>query len=154
MANDMPLVSRISVMNYLSWSLLALGAYSLVAPLMSVATTGSPKIPSDVAALMSNGILVVATLGVIAVSEQQLTPYLAHPKTPYVLAAGVCLAVGILSYYRAISMGPVSVVSPVFGMFLALSSVIGMLFLNEAVTARKVAGIALAVVAVYLVSVE
>jgi transporter family protein len=39
-------------------------------------------------------------------------------------------------------------------MFLVLSSVIGIAFLNESLTARKVAGIGLAIVAVYLVSVE
>ena len=47
-----------------------------------------------------------------------------------------------------------SVVSPIFGMFLVLSSIIGITFLNESLTARKAAGILLGVVAVYLVSVE
>jgi transporter family protein len=141
-------------MNYLPWAVLALVAYSLVAPLMSVATTGSPKIPSNVAALISNTVLVAATVAVVVYNGNDAIAYLSHPKAKFVLAAGVCLTVGILSYYRALSMGPVSVVSPLFGMFLVLSSVIGIVFLNESLTARKVLGIGLAVVAVYLVSVE
>jgi transporter family protein len=141
-------------MNYLAWAVLALAAYSLVAPLMSIATTGSPKIPSDVAALVANAILVLATAGLILVSDLRVTPYLAHPKTPYVVGAGLALSVGILAYYRALAGGPVSVVTPIFGLFLVVSSVVGVVFLDEAFTVRKAAGIGLALVAVYLVSVE
>jgi transporter family protein len=141
-------------MNYLPWALLALVAYTLVAPLLSVATTGDPKMPSFVAALFTNTILVASTVGVVAITGENAGAYLTHPKAPYVYAAGIALTVGILAYYRALSLGPVSVVAPVFGMFLVTSSIIGILFLEEALTARKVAGVGLAIVAVYLVSVE
>ena len=141
-------------MSYLPWALLALAAYTLVAPLMSVATTGDVKIPSNVAALISNSMLVVATFGVILYTGQDAGAYLTHPKAKYVYVAGICLAVGILAYYRALSLGPVSVVAPVFGMFLVTSSALGILFLDETLTARKALGVLLAVVAVYLVSVE
>lgn len=141
-------------MNYMPWAVLALLAYSLVSPLMSVATTGSPKIPSNVAALMTNTLLVVSTAAIVVYNDNDAVSYLSHPKAKYVLVAGVCLTVGILAYYRALSLGPVSIVSPVFGMFLVLSSVIGIVFLNESLTARKMLGIGLALVAIYLVSVE
>ncbi|KAB1194873.1 EamA family transporter [Haloferax sp. MBLA0076] len=141
-------------MNYISWAVVALGAYSLVAPLMKVATTGQGKIPSDVAALIANGVLVAATIGVIVVSGQNVSDSVVSSKLPYVLFAGVCLAVGILSYYRALALGPVSIVAPIFGMFLALSSVVGIVALGEPVTIRKAAGILFAVLAVVLVSVE
>lgn len=141
-------------MNYLVWSLLALVAYTLVAPLLSVATTGDPRIPSFVAALFTNTILVATTVGVVAYTGENVGAYLTHPKAPLVYAAGIALTVGILAYYRALSLGPVSVVAPIFGMFLVTSSIVGILFLEEALTARKVAGIGLAIVAVYLVSVE
>jgi transporter family protein len=141
-------------MNYLPWAVLALVAYSMVPPLMSVATNGDAAIPSDVATLYSNGILVGLTFAVVLVSDHDATAYLTHQKLPYVVGAGLCVTVGVIAYYRALSMGPVSVVTPVFGMFLVISSLIGFAFLNESLTARKVAGIALAVVAVYLVSVE
>ena len=141
-------------MRYLPWALVALGAYSFVAPLMSVATTGEVRIPSTVAAMIANTTLVVGTVAVVAYTGGAVGPYLSHPKTPYVLAGGAFLTVGILAYYRALALGPVSVVVPVFGLFLVVSSVIGVVFLDEAMTARKGAGIVLALVAVYLVSVE
>jgi transporter family protein len=69
-------------------------------------------------------------------------------------AAGICLSIGIIAYYRALSAGPVSVVVPVFGLFLVTSSVIGIVFLDEALTLRKVTGVVLALVAVFLTTFE
>ncbi|MDY6775990.1 MAG: EamA family transporter [Halobacteria archaeon] len=137
-------------MNYVAWAVVALGSYTVVPILMKTATE---EIPSDVAALISNSILVVITVGVVVFEGKSVRPYLTQPRSVYVYAAGVFLAVGILSYYRALSMGEISVVVPIFGMFIVTSSVVGMVFLNEPVTVRKTLGICLAVVAVYLTSV-
>ena len=141
-------------MNYLPWAVLALLSYSMVAPLMRVATSGANPIPSNVAALVANAVLVVVTLGVIAISGEGVVGYLDDPKMRYVLGAGACLAVGILAYYRALSMGQVSIVAPVFAMFFVTSSVVGVLLLEEPITARKVAGVGFAVIAVVLVAGE
>ena len=54
-------------------------------------------------------------------------------------AAGILLAIAIaiVTYYRALELGPVSVVTPIFGTFLVLSSIIGIAFLDEPFTLRK-----------------
>lgn len=139
------------VARYLAWAFLALGAYTVVAPLVSYVT---PEVPADVVALVTNGMLVAGVLGVLLYTDQSVLPYLSHPKAPYMYLAGAGLTVGIIAYYRALATGPVSVVVPVFGMFLVLSSVLGVLFLSESLTLRKAAGIGFAVVAVVLTSVE
>lgn len=140
-------------MNYLPWAILALAAYTLVPLLMRVATTGTGAIPSDVAAMISNAILVLAAAGVILATNQEVSPHLSGPKTPYAVAAGLCLAIGILAYYRALSLGPVSVVTPIFGLFLVTSAAAAIALLGEPITARKGLGVVFALVAVYLVSV-
>lgn len=137
---------------YLPYALLAMGAYALVSPLMRVATTGPNAVPSDVAVVVSNTLLIGMALGVLAYSGQGVTAHLGSPKMAYVLAAGVFLGVGILALYRSLALGPVSVVTPIFAMFLVFSSVIGFLVLGESFTARKALGIALAAASVYLVS--
>ncbi|WP_251331052.1 EamA family transporter [Haloplanus pelagicus] len=141
-------------MGYLQWALVALLSYSAVAPLVGFATTGEPKVPSFVAALITNGILLVATVAVVLYQGQSVSAYLGHPKAPYLYLAGIFLAVGILAYYRALALGPVSAVVPIFGTFLVISSAIGVVFLDETITLRKVAGIGCAVLGIYLVSVE
>jgi transporter family protein len=136
-------------MNYVGWALLAMAGYTLVAPLMKVALT---DIPSEVALVVANSVLVGVVGVVLAVTDSDPLKYATHPKMVYVLAAGVCLAVGIYAYYRALALGPVSIVVPVFAMFIVTSSVIGVLFLDEVLTARRGLGIALGVVAIYLVA--
>jgi transporter family protein len=138
-------------MRYLVWAIIALLGYTAVPPLVKLATA---DIPSDVVVLISNGILVVAAVGIILTSDVSVTPYLTHERSLYAYGAGIALTVGIISYYRALAAGPVSVVVPIFGMFIATSSVIGIAVLDEPLTGRKVAGIGLAVAAVYLTSVE
>ena len=67
---------------YLPYALLAMGAYALVSPLMRVATTGPNAIPSDVAVVVSNTLLIVMAVGVIAYTGQGFATHLASPKLP------------------------------------------------------------------------
>ena len=136
-------------MKYIVYAVVALAAYSLVPPLVDLATR---EIPSSTAALVSNGVLVVVAAGVVAYTGEWDVSHLTGRSAVYLYAAGVALAVGILAYYRAIATGPVSVVVPVFGLFLVTSSAIGVVFLEESLTARKATGVVLALIAVYLVS--
>lgn len=137
---------------YLPYALLAMGAYALVSPLMRVATTGPDAVPSDVAVVVSNTLLILMAVGVVAYTGQGFTTHLSSPKILHVLAAGLFLGIGILALYRSLALGPVSVVTPIFAMFLVFSSVIGFLFLGESFTLRKALGIVFAALAVYLVS--
>jgi Predicted membrane protein len=141
-------------MSYLPWAIVALVGYTLVPVLLRIATTGPDAVPSDVAVIISNTVLLFFATTVVIGTDQQVTTHLSSPKLWYVIAGGLCLAVGILAYYRALALGPVSVVTPVFGMFLVTSSVVGIAVLGEPLTTRKAVGIGLAVIAVYLVTVE
>lgn len=137
---------------YLPYALLAVGAYALVPPLMRVATSGTNAVPSNIAVLVSNGVLVVVAIGVILYAGEASVKNFISPKMPYVIAAGVFLGIGILAYYRSIALGPVSVVTPVFGTFIVVSSAIGVFVLGESLTPRQILGIGFAIVAVYLVA--
>lgn len=136
-------------MNYLGWALLALVCYALVAPLVSVATS---EIPSDVVVATTNTILVVAAIGLLAATDVPVREYLTHDAAPFMYAAGILLAIAIIAYYRALAAGPVSVVVPIFGMFIVFSSIVGFVALDEPLTLRKGAGIVLAAVAIWLTS--
>ncbi|WP_435153222.1 EamA family transporter [Haladaptatus sp. DFWS20] len=138
-------------MNYIGWAVIALIGYTALPPLVSTATQ---DIPDTVAAVVANTMLVIAALAVTIYEGEQIVPYLTSEKAPYMYGAGVSLAIGILAYYRALSTGPVSIVVPIFGLFIATSSLIGIMFLDEPFTARKVAGIGFALAAIYLTAVE
>nr|WP_227376422.1 EamA family transporter [Haladaptatus halobius] len=138
-------------MNYVGWAIVALVGYTALPPLVSIATQ---EIPDTVAALVANGMLVVAALVITVYEGEQIVPYLTSDKAPYMYLAGVFLAVGILAYYRALASGPVSVVVPIFGLLIAMSSILGIAFLDEPLTARKATGIGFTLLAIYLTTVE
>ncbi len=138
-------------MHYIWYALVALVAYTLVAPLASLAMR---SLPADTVVFVTNGILVLVALGFIVATDRPLVSTLTHEDAIYMYAAGICLAVGIIAYYRALSTGPVSVVVPIFGLFLVGSSVVGIVLLEETVTVRKIVGISLAIVAVFLTTFE
>jgi transporter family protein len=134
-------------MNYIAWAVVALVGYSIFTPLASLATD---QIPSTVVALVANSMLALSAAAVTVYRDESVAVHLTGENAIYMYAAGVFLSVGIIAYYRALGSGPVSVVVPIFGMFLVGSSLLGVAFLNDPLTAKKAAGIVLAAVGVYL----
>lgn len=135
--------------SYILWAILACVTYSFVPPLVRIATREIPSVP---AAFISNLVLVVAILAVILVLGQDVITHMNSGGALYLYAAGLFLGVGILAYYRALELGPVSVVVPIFAMFLVGGSIIGYAFLDETITVTNALGILLGVTAVYLIS--
>jgi transporter family protein len=134
-------------MEYLLWVLVALVAYAMVAPLTSATTQ---EVPASVVLFLSTAVFLALTLVVLLVTNNADPGYALDPAAGYIYVAGLFLGVGILSYFTALERGPVSVVVPIYGMFIVGSSVIGIAFLDEALSATRVAGIACAVLAIYL----
>jgi transporter family protein len=133
---------------YVGWAVLGLIGYTFFTPLAEIATE---TVPSSVVALVTNSVLALTALGIgLYAHSDGFLGYVTGSAVPYMLGAGVFLTIGILAYYRALSIGPISVVIPIFGMFIVTSSILGVLFLGESASLRKVAGIVLAGVAVYL----
>jgi transporter family protein len=133
--------------NYIVFAVIALVTDSFVAPLSKLA---AQDIPIMIVALGSNVVITVVNLAVVLYLDEGIASSLSSPGVVYVIGTGVFLTVGVRTYFHALSTGPVSVVAPIFGMFLVGSAVIGMVALGETVTIRKVAGLGLAALAVYL----
>jgi len=69
-----------------------------------------------------------------------------------VLGAGVALVIAVVFYFLALSEGPISVVVPIYGMFIVGGAVLGLVFLHEPLTLRKALGILFAAVSIYLIA--
>jgi len=135
---------------YLKFSILAFVTYSLVAPLLKIAME---TIPSTPAVFFSNFVLLVVVGSVLVYRGESPVPYFRHRYTLHIVGLGVLLTVGLLTYYRALELGPVSIVVPIYGLFIVVSSVIGIVAFDETLTARKIAGIFFSVLAIVLVSI-
>ncbi len=137
-------------MNYLVFSVIALVCYAMVAPLVKLATR---QVPPEVAVVITNSILVVMALGWARFQGKPFMPYLTSAQPMLLLvAAGLFLGIGIIAYYLAIGSGPVSVVVPIYGLFIVVSSLIGVIVLGETLTVTRLLGLGCAVLAIYLVT--
>jgi transporter family protein len=136
-------------LGYLGWTIVALAAYTIFPPLVSRATE---DIPISVVTLVATVMLAVGALLVALYQGVEVFSYLTSSRSPSVYLAGLALTVGILAYYHALANGPVSVVVPVFGMFVVTSSILSILILNESFTLRKGLGIVFAGLAIYLIA--
>lgn len=136
-------------MRYLFWALIALVGYSFVPPLMRLATR---EIPSSVAAFGASGILTLSALSIALVTREPVVENLTGSHGRYVVLAGVFLAISILSFFHSLSLGPVSVIVPIFGLFLVTSSLVGVFFLDESFSGRQLLGIGLAIASIVVLS--
>ena len=135
---------------YLLWAVLAMAAYALVPVLSKIAEA---ELPMLIVALIANVIVVVINVAVVVYLGDLGRVSMSPASIGVAVIAGILLGVAVVSYFHALSIGPVSVVVPIFGLFLVFSAVAGFLILDESLTARNVIGLALAMAAIYLTAV-
>ncbi|WP_324761023.1 EamA family transporter [Haloarcula sp. GH36] len=123
-------------MSYVLWALLAMVCYSFAFLFMKIALQELPAFTVMPIAVLT---LAVGATTVAALYGDWSAQSLTSRFVPFALLAGLCLTGAMVGYFRALSTGPVSIVVPVFGMFLVGGALLGILVLWEAVTARKVA---------------
>ena len=137
-------------MDWLVWVLVSLVFYSLMPPLVK---TAMREVPAYVAVAISNGILFGISFIVAKVKGHSFTEHLSLGRPSLMLyVAGVVLAVSVISYYKALEIGPISSVVPIWGMYIALSSLIGVLAMGERWTPTKGLGLLCALLAIFLLS--
>jgi transporter family protein len=129
------------------FSLLALGLWGVWGFLSKVAAQQLPS-PAVYLLAITGHLAVIGYLG--------LTGGLVLPWQPVglglALASGICMAFGLLSFFQALAAGPATVVVPLTALYPVVTVVLGWALLHEAMTARHLAGIALALAAVWLLS--
>jgi transporter family protein len=68
------------------------------------------------------------------------------------LVSGLCMAFGLLCFFRALSAGTATVVVPLTALYPVVTVVLSWAILRESVSGQQLAGIALALAAVWLLS--
>jgi transporter family protein len=141
-------------MNYVGWALLGMTGYSATTLFVKLATRDHVLPAFNVLAV---SVLIVSTcVWIFTLSagmwNRQVVSTFYSTNGTWTLAAGVALTIAVSSLFRALSLGPASVVVPIYGMFIVGGAVLGVLVLGEAVTATKGFGLALAIIGVLLIA--
>lgn len=109
----------------------------------------SPRVTSPTVAFLSCFLTAPVIYAYIYFTE---TPFVPEQEIylGYTFLIVVLLAIAVLTLYMAIQRGPVSVVMPIYGLNAMITALLGILFLQEAVSVEKVLGLILAIAAVVL----
>ncbi|MGI9114475.1 MAG: EamA family transporter [Chthoniobacterales bacterium] len=139
---------------YLLWAFVGMVGYSLVALMVKLATASGRF--SGFFVLMISATMVVISSATISALRGEMKAFswnnLATTDGALLLGTGVALVIAVVSYFFALSLGPASIVVPVFGMFIVGGAVLGLIFLHEPLTLRKAIGILLAIASIYLIA--
>jgi transporter family protein len=141
-------------MNYITWALTGMIGYSFTTLLVKLATR-SGQFSSFLVLAIACVITMITVVSITLVRgdlQSVSAEDFASSNAWYAYATGIALTVAVMSLFRALSLGPASIVVPIYGMFIVGGAVLGILFLHEPLTARKVVGIGLAVISIFLLA--
>ena len=137
-------------MSYIAWTIIAMAAYAIMTILLKFSLR---DVPPEAAVFVTNAFLVISAFLWALYRGVKITDHLAlNQPTLFLILAGLALSVGIISLYMALSRGPISTVSPLFGMNIAVVAILGFIILKEPVSLERIAGVILAAGAVFLLA--
>ncbi len=138
--------------SYLFWALLGMAGYSLTTLFVKFATKAG--LPSSVVVAIATTLVCLGCWSIVIARGQSglLLRSLTTPAGLWSLAVGVVLTIAVASLFRALELGPASVVVPIYGMFIVGGFLLGVLLLDEPLTLAKSIGIAAAAIGVFLIS--
>jgi transporter family protein len=142
------------LMNYIAWSVLGMIGYSLVTLFVKLATR-SGRLSSFLVLAIATLIVCSSALSITALrgdARALSARDFASSSALWAYATGISLTVAVVSLFRALSLGPASVVVPIYGMFIIGGATLGIVFLHEPPNLRKLLGIALATVSIFLIA--
>lgn len=141
-------------MGYVGWALLGMVGYSLVSLLVKLATRSGDVSSSFVLAIAT--VIVASIACCIALARGDFSGLalsdFTKPGALWSYATGAALIVAVASFFKALSLGPASEVVPIYGMFVVGGALLGIVFLSEPVTSRKLLGVAFAALSIYLIA--
>ena len=135
-------------MSYLLLSLISmvsLGVYYFLVKLLSV------HVSSLVIILIGTMVSVPVIYTYLLFTQASILPK-RKIYTVYSLIISIPMVIALLAYYSAIARGPVSVVTPIYGLNAMVAALLGIFVLREKVSAMRALGLILAVASIVLLS--
>ena len=136
-----------------SWTFWALLSATFAALTAIFAKVGIEHVNSDFATLLRT-VVVLASLALIvyATGQYQSLSSISGRSYLFLLLSGLATGASWLCYFRALKLGPASLVAPVDKLSLVLVAVFAFTFLGERLSVREWSGISLVAGGVFLLA--
>jgi transporter family protein len=127
-----------------NWFVWAVASAVFAAVTAIFAKVGAQGVASDLATLIRTVVVVGAVSAVVALTGNWVSPATLTTRTlVFLVLSGLATAASWLCYFRALQLGPVSVVAPIDKLSIVLVALFAVLFLGERPMPRDWLGIAL-----------
>lgn len=125
----------------MTWQLFALGSAFFAGLTAIFGKLGVAGMNSDLATLIRTAIIFVMILAIVSFRGEWQSPRLIEPRALLFLVLSA-LATGFswLLYYRALQLGPASLVAPVDKLSVVFAILLGIIFLGEAASLKMAIG--------------
>lgn len=136
-------------MNWIVYALACIFLYGIMLFFIKLASGSGNPIASSMFFIAAQ-FLAQMILGAYLISKSELDVDINSIK--YGIIGGVAAAGGTILYFLALQQAPISKVAPIVNMNLVFGVLLGVVLLRDAMNLRVAAGIALAVVSIYLLT--
>jgi transporter family protein len=131
----------------LAWALIAMLAWGIWAVVANVATRSLSPEFAMVVSYATGAALAAGYVGI-----QSIPVTLDRDGLLFAALAGVFAGAGTIAFYVGLDRGRTGIVTTVSALYFVVAAVIGVVFLEETLTLRHVAGLGSAILAVLLLS--
>jgi transporter family protein len=139
------------IRDYILWALIGMVGQSFAALFVKLAVrTG--HISSFMVLAIATLMAAVSSVAIVAARGELSPGQVDRIAVLWACATGIALTVAVSSLFRALSLGPASIVVLLYGVFVIGGAALGVLILHEPMTWKKALGFAAAVSGIYLVS--
>jgi transporter family protein len=137
----------------MNWKLYALGSAFFAGLTAVLSKVGVEKISSNLATLLRTGVILSFLVILVAVRHEWRNPAGLSTRSLFFLFVSA-LATGLswICYYRALQLGPASLVAPVDKLSVVVAIVLAVVFLGEHLSPRQWTGAGLVTAGVLLLT--
>jgi transporter family protein len=124
-----------------SWFPFALGSAFFAALTAIFGKLGVAEMNSNLATFIRTIVILIVTAGIVTLrGEWQGPKSVSAYSLTFLVLSGIATGLSWLCYYRALQLGPVSLVAPIDKLSVALAIIIGIAFLGEHASWQVVVG--------------
>lgn len=126
-------------------SMVSMGVYYFLVKLLSV------HVSSLVIILIGTMVTIPVIYTYLFFTQKSILPK-RKIYTFYALMVSIPMVISLFAYYSAIARGPVSIVTPIYGLNAMVTALLGIFVLREKISVMRVLGLILAVASIVLLS--
>ena len=135
-----------------NWQIYALGSAFFAGLTAVLAKIGVTGIPSNVATLIRTVVINIFLIILVAIRSEWVNPFtLSSRSLVFLISSGIATGLSWICYFRALQIGPASIVAPIDKLSLLFAVLFSILFLGEHLNWQQWGGVILMSVGALLI---